>query len=320
MLFNSAVYIFAFLPAVFLVWALLTRFAAGQAVVAFLTVASWAFYAWWYPAYLLILLGLLLLNFGIARVLVAEADQRRRWFVATAGIAANLAVLFWFKYFDFAARNVADLLGLSEPKGHSLLLPLGISFITFQKIAFLADLYQKKVADVNFWRYSLFVSFFPQLIAGPIVHHSEVMPQFADSKNQRIDSYNIGAGLFLFTIGLFKKVALADNFAVWANMVFDTKDHLPAFAAWVGAFCYAFQIYWDFSGYTDMALGAALLFNVRLPVNFDLPYKAKSLTDFWNQWHITLGRWFRQYLYIPLGGGTAQDQQSRCAILSSSCS
>ena len=192
MLFNSAVYIFAFLPAVFAIWALLTRFAPGQIVIAFLTAASLFFYAWWYPGFLPILIGIVLFNYAVARRLWKEQEPTRRWFLAAIGIVANLLVLFWFKYLNFAAYNVSAMLGLGVPDTLGpVFLPLGISFITFQKIAFLADLYQGKVKDINFWRYCLFVSFFPQLIAGPIVHHSEVMPQFADPANQRLNSYNI---------------------------------------------------------------------------------------------------------------------------------
>jgi alginate O-acetyltransferase complex protein AlgI len=301
MLFNSATYIFFFLPLVFCIWMVLVRFGFGQLIVIFLTAASWFFYAWWYPPFLLLLLTLLVFNYGMARAIAADTHETRRWLLVVLGIGANLLVLFWFKYIDFALGNLVGILGETrEPFKYAL--PLGISFMTFQKIAYLSDIYRGKTHDTGFWRFCLFVSFFPQLIAGPIVHHAEVMPQFADPANRRVNFENIGAGLFLFTIGLFKKVVLADSFAVWVKMVFDDQSDPTMVEAWIGALSYAFQIYWDFSGYTDMAIGAALLFNIWLPINFNSPYKSADLADFWTRWHITLGRWFREYLYIPLGG------------------
>jgi alginate O-acetyltransferase complex protein AlgI len=301
MLFNSPQYIFLFLPLTFLGWVVLCRFWTGRFAVAFVVAASLFFYAQWYAPYLVVLLVSLLGNYGLARLIDASRRQRVRLWTTAIGIAANLAVLFWFKYFNFASDNFAHLLRVT-PFIVEHALPLGISFFTFQKIAYLADAYSRKVRDFGFWRYCLFIVFFPQLIAGPIVHHDEVVAQFLTSFRAGPHGGNIGAGLFVFTIGLFKKVVLADTFAIWADVVFNAQGQPQFFSAWSGALSFALQIYFDFSGYTDMAIGAGLLFNVRLPVNFNSPYKATSVADFWNRWHMTLGRWIRQYLYIPLGG------------------
>jgi len=191
----------------------------------------------------------------------------------------------------------------SELENLNWLLPLAISFFTFQQIAYLVDCYRGSVKEYDFLNYALFVTFFPQLIAGPIVHHREMMPQFMkDSRHHRINYENIAAGLFIFSIGLFKKVVIADTFSVIATNGFDVAESLNVVEAWITSLSYTFQLYFDFSGYTDMAIGCALLFNIRLPINFNSPYKATDIRDFWRRWHITLSRFLRDYIYIPLGG------------------
>ncbi|MGB6019807.1 MAG: MBOAT family O-acyltransferase, partial [Sulfurimonadaceae bacterium] len=177
-----------------------------------------------------------------------------------------------------------------------------ISFFTFQQIAYLVDSYRGETAEYDFLNYALFVTFFPQLIAGPIVHHAEMMPQFASKWNLVKNYKNIATGLFIFSIGLFKKVVIADTFAKWATAGFDHAETLNLLEAWATSLSYTFQLYFDFSGYTDMAIGAALLFNIKLPINFNSPYKALDIQDFWRRWHITLSRFLRDYIYIPLGG------------------
>jgi D-alanyl-lipoteichoic acid acyltransferase DltB (MBOAT superfamily) len=219
----------------------------------------------------------------------------------TFGIVANVALLGYFKYTDFLIENVNLAFDTSIPLIH-LALPLAISFFTFQQIAYLVDSYRGETAEYDFLNYALFVTFFPQLIAGPIVHHSEMMPQFASRWNLVKNYKNIALGLFIFSIGLFKKVVIADSFAIWATAGFDTAPTLNLLEAWATSLSYTFQLYFDFSGYTDMAIGAALLFNIRLPINFNSPYKAKDIQDFWRRWHITLSRFLRDYIYIPLGG------------------
>lgn len=225
----------------------------------------------------------------------------RKKSVLAFGITANVALLAYFKYADFLISNFNTLFHTQYGLLH-LALPLAISFFTFQQIAYLVDSYRGETKEYDFINYANFVTFFPQLIAGPIVHHKEIMPQFADDKNKVINYKNIAAGLFIFSIGLFKKVIIADTFAIWATAGFDHAQVLNIAEAWVTSLSYTFQLYFDFSGYTDMAIGAALLFNIKLPSNFNSPYKAVSIQDFWRRWHITLSRFLRDYVYIPLGG------------------
>jgi D-alanyl-lipoteichoic acid acyltransferase DltB (MBOAT superfamily) len=218
-----------------------------------------------------------------------------------SGVIINIALIAYFKYADFFIENINSVLK-TNVVFLNLVLPLAISFFTFEQIAYLIDCYKKETKKYNFIDYSIFVIFFPQLIAGPIVHHSEMIPQFKDKLNRVINYSNISKGLFIFSIGLFKKVVIADTFAIWATNGFDNVNYLSFFDAWVTSLSYTFQLYFDFSGYTDMAIGAALLFNIKLPINFNSPYKAANIRDFWQRWHITLSRFLRDYLYIPLGG------------------
>jgi len=245
----------------------------------------------------------MVLNYALGRSLTQAKEHRgvSKKSLLVAGIVGNVGLLGYFKYADFFIGNVNLALGSSFGL-LELALPLAISFFTFQQIAYLVDSYRGETYEYDFLNYAVFVSFFPQLIAGPIVHHKEMMPQFANVKNKLINYKNIGLGLFLFSLGLFKKVALADSFAVWATEGFDVAERLSFFEAWATSLSYTFQLYFDFSGYTDMALGIALLFNIRLPINFDSPYKARNIQDFWRRWHITLSRFLKEYVYIPLGG------------------
>jgi len=217
------------------------------------------------------------------------------------GIIANILLLGYFKYSDFFIANMNFVFDSQIGLLH-LALPLAISFFTFQQIAYLVDSYRGETKEYDFLNYGVFVTFFPQLIAGPIVHHKEMMPQFAQAKKLLINYRNITLGLFIFSMGIFKKVVIADTFAVWATQGFDHAEVLTFIEAWITSFSYTFQLYFDFSGYTDMAIGVALLFNIVLPANFNSPYKATSIQDFWRRWHITLSRFLRDYIYIPLGG------------------
>jgi alginate O-acetyltransferase complex protein AlgI len=219
------------------------------------------------------------------------------------GVILNLALLGYFKYADFFIENINIYLSINDELPHlNLLLPLAISFFTFQQITYLIDTYRQETREYSFLNYALFVTFFPQLIAGPIVHHKEMMPQFTKIRNKIKNYKNIAMGLFIFSIGLFKKVVIADTFSVWANNGFDVATTLNLIEAWATSLSYTFQLYFDFSGYIDMAIGLALLFNIRLPINFNSPYKATNISDFWRRWHITLSRFLRDYVYIPLGG------------------
>ncbi len=307
MLFNSLEFILAFLPVTFFVYFWLNKKRLIVAGKSWLVLASLVFYAWWNVQYLPLILVSILVNFAIGSALARQAgDGARRgrlgakWLLA-AGIVFNLGLLGYYKYADFFLGNLGRVLDAPiEPLG--IVLPLAISFFSFTQIAYLVDSYRGRAKEYDLLNYALFVTFFPHLIAGPIVHHGEIMPQFSAAANLVRRYRNVLLGLMLFSIGLAKKVLIADTFAVWATAGFDQADHLNFYEAWATSLSYTFQIYFDFSGYTDMALGAAMLFNIRMPVNFNSPYRATSIQDFWRRWHITLSRFLRDYLYIPLGG------------------
>jgi alginate O-acetyltransferase complex protein AlgI len=305
MLFNSYAFVLGFLPLTLGVFALLTRTHARDSAW-FLVLASLAFYAWSSPWYHV---GLLLLsiafNFSIGLGLQRTTGAGARRSLLTFGVAVDLAVLGYFKYSDFFLAQVGFLAQIGLTRfGAETLLPLGISFYTFTQIAYLADAYANKAQEYAATNYALFVTWFPHLIAGPIMHHREMMPQFATAFRAKIDPQLVLVGLSIFSVGLAKKLLLADQAAPFADAVFDRSVLVPlTFAeAWVGALAYTMQIYFDFSGYTDMAIGLSLMFGVRLPVNFNSPYKSTSIIDFWRRWHMTLSRFLRDYVYIPLGG------------------
>jgi len=311
MLFNSYAFIFGFLPVVLLGFFHLARVSHRYAA-AWLALASLFFYGYWNPAYIGLLLGSIVCNyvFGlwIAKNRVQESNRKPKiqnpkqlLFVA---IVANLALLGYYKYANFFIGSVNTLAGTQWSMG-SIILPLGISFFTFTQIAFLVDTYRGEVKEYNFIHYVLFVTYFPHLIAGPVLHHKEMMPQFARPSTYRINWGNIATGLMLFTVGLCKKTLWADPIAAYTDGIFAgvASGMTPTlYEAWCGALAYTLQIYFDFSGYTDMALGIALMFGIKLPINFDSPYKATSIIEFWRRWHMTLSRFLRDYLYIPLGG------------------
>ncbi len=318
MLFNSAVFILAFLPITFFIYFWLCRARWIVAARAWLVFTSLFFYSYWNVAYLPLILGSLLINFVIGselsrpRLLSRVAWSRKA--ILLTGVVANLAVLGYFKYTDFFLANLNLVAGLDIALP-GILLPLAISFFTFQQVAYLVDSYRGETAEYDFLSYALFVTFFPQLIAGPIVHHREVMPQFASRQAWVIRHRNVLRGLFIFGIGLFKKVVIADTFAPWADAGFDSGRWLDFYAAWATSLAYTFQLYFDFSGYCDMAIGAALLFNIRLPLNFNSPYKALDIQDFWRRWHMTLSRFLRDYLYIPLGGNRGSEWHTHFNLL-----
>ena len=302
MLFNSYTYIFIFLPVIFFTYYILLQ--QRQVVLAKTTLiaASLFFYSWWSINYLPILVFSLIFNFFIGSVVQRAIQRGRGKAILIFGISVNLLILGYFKYADFFIDNINFSFD-QNIVSINLVLPLAISFFTFQQIAYLVDCYKGEVKEYDFLNYSLFVCFFPQLIAGPIVHHGEMMPQFMHNRwNLRLKYRNITAGVFIFSIGLFKKVVIADTFSVIASNGFDNAAMLNMVEAWVTSLSYTFQLYFDFSGYTDMAIGSALLFNIKLPINFNSPYKASNIQDFWKRWHITLSRFLRDYVYIPLGG------------------
>ena len=269
----------------------------------FLIFASLFFYSWWSIKYLPIILFSILFNYSIGNSINGNYKNVRihNKSLLIFGITVNIALLGYFKYMDFFIENFNSVFDTSHSLLH-LTLPLAISFFTFQQIAYLVDSYRGETSEYNFLNYALFVTFFPQLIAGPIVHHSEMMPQFTSRWNQVKRYKNIATGVFVFSIGLFKKVIIADTLSIYATAGFDQASALNLLEAWATSLSYTFQLYFDFSGYTDMAIGAALLFNIKLPINFYSPYKSLTIQDFWRRWHITLSRFLRDYVYIPLGG------------------
>jgi alginate O-acetyltransferase complex protein AlgI len=306
MLFNSYEFIFLFLPVTFLVFFAIARL-GREAAIAWLVVASLFFYGWWNPSYLILILLSMVVNFGFGEF-ISRAHERRCSARAKTGLVLglmlNLGVLAYFKYAGFFIENLNALTGSSVDLGR-IVLPLAISFFTFQQIAYLVDAYKGITQEYRFSHYALFVTFFPQLIAGPIVHHQEMLPQFMrrDALRPKLD--NVSIGLSIFFVGLFKKAVLADGIAPYGSSVFDAAaagETLSLFEAWGGALAYTMQLYFDFSGYSDMAIGGARLFGIRLPLNFHSPYKATSIIEFWRRWHMTLSRFLRDYLYIPLGG------------------
>ncbi|ANE46851.1 acetyltransferase [Paenibacillus swuensis] len=303
MLFNSYPFLFMFLPLTLIVYFLLNRFNYYNASRLWLAVASLFFYSYWDVHYLPLMMGSIVFNFLIGSSLTktSEKPNAPRKGILIFGIIANVSLLIYYKYADFFITNINNATG-SEIALLKLVLPLGISFFTFTQIAYLVDAFRNQVKEYNFVNYVLFVTFFPHLIAGPILHHKEMMPQFADKENKRFNYTNVAAGVFIFVLGLFKKVVIADSFAPIATQGFNGAASLGFIESWVTSLSYTLQLYFDFSGYSDMAIGIALLFNVVLPINFDSPYKALSIQDFWRRWHMTLSRFLRDYIYIPLGG------------------
>jgi len=306
MLFNSAVFIYLFLPFVLLIYFFLNKLQLLASGKAWLVLASLFFYGYWNIDYIILIIISILCNYGLGKLLIKLNNGIKQYKLLSKpilikGIIFNLAILFYYKYTDFIIANVNYLFKVEAP-ALDLLLPLAISFFTFQQIAYLVDCYKSDALEYNFLNYCLFVTFFPQLIAGPIVHHKEMMPQFNNRTNAYVNHANIAKGLFIFAIGLFKKVIIADSFAQWANTGFNSTTALQFWDAWGASLSYTFQLYYDFSGYADMAIGIALMFNIVLPINFNSPYKALTIQDFWHRWHMTLSRWLRDYLYIPLGG------------------
>jgi alginate O-acetyltransferase complex protein AlgI len=305
MLFNSIPFIFVFLPTV-LVGFYLLGWLNRPAAQLWLCAASFFFYGYWNPIYLPLLAGSLLANYFFGRILKnPRYAPSVRKVLLTIGILCNLGVLGYFKYAMFFAANTNAVVG-TDWIVPNIILPIGISFITFQKIGYLVDVYRKPTQfDYSLREFALFVTFFPQLIAGPIVRHHEILPQFRRPSVYRPDPTRFAIGLSIFFLALFKKTVFADGFAGIATPVFRAADsgHALTFGdAWLGALAFTLQLYFDFSAYSEMAAALAIMFGVRLPINFASPYKATSVVDFWRRWHISLSRFLRDYLYVPLGG------------------
>ena len=301
MLFSDPIFLFIFLPIVLFGYYLIPRFRTKYTSLrlSFLVCSSLLFYGWWYPPYLIILISSILFNYWILVVF----QNTKKEFLCIFAVFFNLGLLFYFKYFNFFIENMSYVTG-AELIVEPILLPLAISFFTFQQIAYVMDVKRGLIGEYSFRQYCMFVTFFPQLIAGPIVHHSQIVPQFADAFKKGASKSQAQEGLLLFFIGLFKKVCIADNLAPYANSTFDSAATavLTFSESILGIIAYTLQIYFDFSGYSDMAIGLGLLFGLRLPDNFNSPYKSTNIIDFWRRWHITLSNFLRDYVYISMGG------------------
>lgn len=305
MLFTTSTFALLFLPVTLIGFFLVGRL-AHTAAAAWLLIASLVFYGYWMPEFTLLLVASIAANFHlglrIQRARAVSSAAARYWMVI--GIVLDLGLLAYFKYANFFVGNLEAVLGFHWEIGQ-IILPIGISFYTFTQIAFLVDAYQGKVGETRWIHYGLFVTYFPHLIAGPVLHHAQMMPQFGDRSVYRFQMANFAGGMLIFCIGLFKKIVLADGVAPYADAVFDPVDKgavTSSAEAWLAAVAYTLQLYLDFSGYSDMAIGLSWMFNIRLPFNFNSPYRATSISDFWRRWHITLSNFLRDYLYVPLGG------------------
>lgn len=305
MLFNSLEFVFLFLPITLVVFYQMGDRGYHQPALAWLVLASLFFYQVWNPDYLRLLVFSIFLNYIIGSLIYKSCDQSRyRKPLLILGISLNLIAIGYYKYTYFAINNINQLLETNF-NFSQIILPLAISFFTFQQIAYLVDAYKGKAKEYNFVEYMFFVTFFPQLIAGPITCHRSMIEQLSQNSIYRFSSDKLAIGLTIFLIGLFKKVLIADPISVHVSPVFDAANletKIRFFEAWSASLAYTFQLYFDFSGYSDMAIGCAWMFGIKVPVNFNSPYKAANIIDFWRRWHITLSNFLRDYLYIPLGG------------------
>ena len=299
MLFNSYGFIFLYLPVTVLIFFLLGKCRNKQWAIGWLVLASFVFYGYWDMRYVPLLFGSICFNYIIGRALEQHNGQKL-WLAV--GIIVNICLLGYFKYTDFFLGTVNGLAGENLFDLPHIVLPLGISFFTFTQTAYLVDAYRGEAKNHSFLTYCEFVTIFPHLIAGPIINHKKMIPQFVAVETFKLNYRNMALGITVFAMGLAKKVLVADRLAPWVNEVFSHIDTMTFWQAWVGALGYTFQLYFDFSGYSEMAIGLGLMINLRLPLNFNSPYQANNIIDFWRRWHMTLGEWVKNYLYIPMGG------------------
>ncbi|WP_338626145.1 MBOAT family protein [Selenomonas sp. TAMA-11512] len=299
MLFNSYEFIFFFLPITLIIYFSLAKTGGNRCSVIWMTAASVFFYGWWDYRYVPLLFASICFNYLIG-ARVRCGNQGKYWLVF--GICADLVLLGYFKYMGFFLATVNELVNSNLFISPQIILPLGISFFTFTQIGYLVDAYRKQTENESFFTYCEFVTIFPHLIAGPIIHHRDMIPQFTAVKNYVFNYKNASIGLVFFLCGLFKKVVIADEISPWVGNIFACAESLTFLEAWIGAIGYTLQLYFDFSGYSEMAIGLGLMFNIQFPQNFNSPYQARNVIDFWRRWHMTLGLWVRDYLYIPLGG------------------
>ena len=301
MLFNSYIFVLLFFPLCMFGYFGLNHRKHYMLAQLFLLAMSLWFYAYFNVSYLWIILSSIVVNYLFTLVMNRTKTQFLRKLEATAAVLLNLGILFYFKYFDFFLMNV-NRFAHTDFQLHNILLPLGISFVTFQQISYVVDVYRGDVQKYPFLQYASFVAYFPQLIAGPIVTHDELIPQFLDPSKKEFNWDNFARGLFLFALGMAKKVLIADTFGNAANPGFANPFSLDTTNAILTSLAYTIQIYFDFSGYCDMAMGIGQMMNIDLPLNFNSPYKALTITEFWDRWHMTLTRFLTRYVYIPLGG------------------
>lgn len=301
MLFNSYIFVFLFLPLSLIGYYILNKYKKYKLAEYFLIIMSLWFYGYFNYKYLLIIVISILVNYYLGKLIQQEKDIKKRKFLLILGCILNVGILFYYKYMNFFLTSINDLFHLNFVT-KNILLPLGISFFTFQQLSYVIDNYKNTMKQYSLRQYALFVCFFPQLIAGPIVLHNELVPQFEDEKKKKIDFENLSKGFMAFSFGMAKKVLIADNFGNIVNYGFSNISLLGTTNAIFVMLSYTMQIYFDFSGYCDMATGIGKMFNIDLPMNFNSPYKALTVTDFWKRWHMTLTRFLKTYLYFPLGG------------------
>ena len=301
MLFNSFIFIFLFLPITIGLFFYSAKY-SSRAALSILFVASMIFYGWNNYHYVFLLLFSILINFIVGKYIVSTISKNHKKYFLYLGVTFNLFLLGYFKYTNFFIQNMNTLVNTHFPDP-KIILPIGISFFTFTQIAFLVDCYRGFVQKYHFLNYALFVTYFPHLIAGPIIHHKEVMPQFEKKRTFQMNYRNLMIGIVIFSMGLFKKTMIADHLAVYVSPVYDIlNSSITCLDAWLSSLAYTLELYFDFSGYSDMAIGLSMLIGVKLPINFYSPYKSKNIIEFWRRWNMTLSRFLRDYLYIPLGG------------------
>lgn len=301
MLFNSYIFIFLFFPITLIGYFILGKINKLQVRNIFLIGMSLWFYGYFNPSYLWIICGSIIFNYVASKLIQRANTKTTAKLITAVAVIVNIAIIFYYKYYDFFISNVNSVFGTTYELKH-IILPLGISFFTFQQLSYIIDSYHGETDGYRFDEYALFVCYFPQLIAGPIVLHDEIIPQFRKDSSRHYNSENFARGMYIFALGLFKKVIVADTFSAAVNWGFSDIASLGSLEAWIVSISYTFQLYFDFSGYCDMAIGIGAMMNIDITQNFNSPYKALSIPEFWSRWHITLTRFLRAYIYFPLGG------------------
>ena len=305
MLFNTFNFVFLFLPTCIIFLGIVKRIKNNNLYILLLILLSLYFYSYFLTSYTLILINSILFNFFFGKLLIRSKQKNIRKLIFLTIIVINLIILIYFKYFNFLKENINFVFNENILDSKSIILPLAISFFTFQQITFITNIYNKEIKKFNFIKYALFISFFPQLIAGPIIKFKEFYPNISKSIKLSLTQSYLIIGLFIFSIGMFKKIIISNYLASIADPIFLSLENdqlINSLEAWIGLLAFSLQIYFDFSGYTDMAIGLAYCLGFRLPINFNSPYKSKSIKDFWGNWHITLSRFLKYHIYFPLGG------------------